>query len=294
MEPKDSIGPTDDRLNWSHIRNGKLWTCHNTIGVNNVGSASRTLSRDAIRWYQIDLANSAQPIVLQYGTLFNNTPSNDMNELNYFVGSIMTSGQGHTIIGSTVGGVNSYLNAVIAGHLVTDSPGLVESPIAYTNSTSAYNLSWDLPIYGSHRWGDYSTISIDPSDNMTMWSIQEFCNAPNSWGLQVAKIIAPPPASIIKISPTTVQAGSASTTITITGQSSNGSGFYDPGIGFAKRLQVAIGGGARIIGVNYINPTTITATIDTSGATAGVQSITITNPDGQQVTHLNSLLVKAN
>ena len=287
------IGPTDDRLNWSHIRNGKLWTCHNTIGVNNAGSASGILSRDAIRWYQVDLANSAHPVVLQYGTLFNNTPSNDMNELNYFVGSIMTSGQGHALIGSSVGGTNSYLNAVIAGHLATDSPGLVESPVVYTKSSTAYNLSWDLPIYGSHRWGDYSTISIDPTDNMTMWSIQEFCNASNSWGLQVAKIIAPPPASIIKVSPTTVQAGSASTTITITGQSVNGSGFYDPGIGFANRLHVAISGGVRVIGVNYINPTTITVTIDTTTAIAGLHSITITNPDGQQTSRSNCISIAA-
>ena len=287
------IGPTDDRLNWSHIRNGKLWTCHNTIGVNNTGSSSGTLSRDAIRWYQIDVSNPTHPAVLQYGTLYNNTSLNDTNELNYFVGSIMTSGQGHTLIGSSVAGANAYANAVIAGHLATDSAGLVESPIAYTNSSSAYNLNWDLSIYGSHRWGDYSTISIDPSDNMTMWSIQEYCNAPNSWGLQVAKILAPPPATITSVSPATVLTGKASTTITITGQSVNGSGFYDPGFGFSNRLQVAISGGVRVIGVNYINSTTITAIIDTTAATAGLQTLTVTNPDGQHVARSNSISITA-
>lgn len=285
------IGPTDDRLNWSHIRNGTLWTCHNTIGVNNTGSSSGTLSRDAIRWYQINMSNPNQPAVLQYGTLYNNTAANDSNELNYFVGSIMTSGQGHALVGSSVGGTNSYLNAVVAGHLATDSSGLVESPIAYTTSSSAYNLSWDLPIYGAHRWGDYSTISIDPADNMTMWSIQEYCNATNSWGLQVAKIIAPPPASIVSVSPATVQQGSTSTIITITGQSTNGSGFYDPGTGFTNRLQVAISGGVRVTSITYSNPTTITATLDTTSATAGLQSITVTNPDGQHVTSSNSLSI---
>ena len=74
-------------------------------------------------------------------------------------------------------------------------------------------------MYGSHRWGDYSTVSIDPNDNMTMWAIQEYCNASNSWGLQVAQLLAPPPATIISVNPSSVQAGQSSQTITINGQS---------------------------------------------------------------------------
>jgi|GEM_PF-2379307 hypothetical protein len=276
------IGPTDDRLNWSHIRNGKLWTCHNAIGVNNVGSSSGTVSRDGVRWYEFDFTNPNAPAIVQYGTLYNATANNDTNELSYFVGGVMTSGQGHMLLGATVGGINSYLNAVIDGHLATDSAGSLELPVNLTNSNSAYNINWDYPMYGSHRWGDYSTVSIDPSDNMTMWATQEFCNASNSWGLEVAQLLAPPPATILTVNPSAVQAGQSSQTITINGQSNNGSGFYDPGVGFSNRLQVSISGGVVVKSVNYTNPTTITAVIDTTTATAGSHSLTVINPDGQQ------------
>ena len=30
---------------------------------------------------------------------------------------------------------------------------------------------------------------------MTLWSIQEFCDYPNNFGMEVAKLVAPPPAT---------------------------------------------------------------------------------------------------
>ena len=275
------VNPTDDRLNWSHVRNGNLWTCHNAIGVDNTGSASGTITRDGVRWYQLNLSNPLSPSLIQYGTLFNATATNDTNELNYFVGGLMSSGQGHMILGSTVAGTSAYLNATYAGHLNSDPLGTLDTPINYTNTSSAYNFTGDLQIYGYHRWGDYSTISIDPSDNMTLWATQEYCNAANSWGLQVAKILAPPPATIIATNPESIHAGQSSVTLYIIGSSSNGSGFYDPGVGFASRLQVTISGGVSVTSITYINPTTISLIVNTTKAYVGKKIVTVINPDGQ-------------
>src|SRR5437870_12846098 len=44
----------DDRLFAAHIRNGRLWTAHN-IEVNATGTASTTGSRDAARWYELNV-----------------------------------------------------------------------------------------------------------------------------------------------------------------------------------------------------------------------------------------------
>ncbi len=41
------------------------------------------------------------------------------------------------------------------------------------------------------RWGDYSYTSLDPIDDMTMWTIEEFCDATDSWGVRVVKPIRP-------------------------------------------------------------------------------------------------------
>ena len=128
---------------------------------------------------------------------------------------------------------------------------------------------------------------------MTLWSIQEYCNASNSWGLQVAKIMAPPPATIINVTPSVIPTGNSAASLTITGQSINGSGFYDPGVGFTNRLQVSVLGGVVVKSITYINPTTITITLDTTQSRAGTQTITVINPDGQQMVKANALTIIA-
>jgi len=67
----------------------------------------------------------------------------------------------------------------------------------------------------------------------------------------------------------------------LTGTQLSGSGFYDPGAGFANRLGAAVGGGVVVNSVTYTNPTTLTLDLNTTGATPGAEVVTVTNPDGQ-------------
>ena len=127
---------------------------------------------------------------------------------------------------------------------------------------------------------------------MTMWATQEYCNRQIS-GLRSRAIVGSAAGErLLRVNPSSVNAGQSSQTITINGQSGNGSGFYDPGVGFANRPQVSISGGVAVQAVNYVNPTTITVIINTTNATAGTHLIVITNPDGQQVS-ASALTVKA-
>jgi hypothetical protein len=118
---------------------------------------------------------------------------------------------------------------------------------------------------------------------MTMWTIQEFCNAANSYGLQVVKLIAPPPATPSAALPATIPLTQSSVNVTITGTSLSGSGFFDPGAGFVKRISASVSGGVTVNSVTYTDPTHITLNISTVGATPGIQTVTVTNPDGQNI-----------
>ena len=99
----------------------------------------------------------------------------------------------------------------------------------YTASASAYNPSGDPGGPAGRRWGDYSFTSVDPNDDMTMWTIQEYVNGTNTYGVRVAKLLAPPPATPVTASPSSVAAGVPSTIVTVTGTQVAGSGFFDPG-----------------------------------------------------------------
>lgn len=278
-----NLSPVDDRLMCAHIRKGHLWTTH-TIGINNKGISSGTITRNGSRWYEIDV-NPTTPIIKQSGILYAATTNNDSNQRSYWMPSIMTTGQGHMALGCTVAGAQEFINVAASGRLATDPTNTLQAPTIYTNNKSAYNPPLDTgdPDFG-RRWGDYSYISVDPSDNMTMWSIQEYCGTTNVWAVRVAKLLAPPPATPLKISPGSVSHGLSSVDIILTGKQVAGSGFYDPGSGFTNRLHATMNGGIVVNTVTYVNSTKIKLNISTVAATIGKKNITITNPDGQSIT----------
>jgi len=273
----------DDRLYAAVIRSGHLWTAHN-IRVSNSGSASGTTSRDAARWYDINNL-STTPALVQSGTVYAATGANDTLQRNYWIPSLMISGQGHVAMGFSVAGVSERANAGTVGRLAGDPAGSMQTPLLYTNTASAYNPASDPGGAGGRRWGDYSYTSLDPADDMTMWTIQEFCDATNSWGCRVVKLLAPLPATPSAAAPTSGMTGTT-INVAVTGTSSSGSGFFDPGVGFTNRIAASVdGGGVTVNSVTYTSPTSITLNVTIAGnASTGGRTITVTNPDGQSVT----------
>ena len=150
------------------------------------------------------------------------------------------------------------------------------------------------------RWGDYSQTVVDPTDNMTFWTFQEYANAPNSWGVRVIQLQAPPPATPSTATPvapaTTVAQGNCSVGVDIAGTSTDGSGFFDPGSdpggpGYDNHITASVTGGVQVNHVTYVDPTHVVLDIDTRSASTGAQDVTITNPDGQNATTTGLLTV---
>ena len=278
----------DDRLFAAHLRNGRLWTAHN-IEVNTSGVATVGGGRDGSRWYEIQNLTGT-PSVVQSGTVFDSTATAS-NPKSYWIPSLMISGQGHVAMGFSTAGTANYINAGTCGRLAGDALGTMRTPVVeYTASATAYNPSGDTGSSTGRRWGDYSYTSLDPNDDMTMWTIQEYCNAKNSYGLQIAKLLAPPPATPASCSPASIVTGQTSVSVTLTGTQVSGSGFYDPGSGFANRFAAAVSGGVTVASVTYNNPTSVTLVLNTAAASTGAKTITVTNPDGQALTSASGIL----
>ncbi|HEY1403133.1 MAG TPA: hypothetical protein VGB05_03330, partial [Pyrinomonadaceae bacterium] len=285
------LSAVDDRLSGAVIRNGRLWTAHN-IGVTNTGVVGGTPTRDGARWYEIQNLD-ATPGVAQWSTVFTRSDQNSSDQRYYWIPSIMVSGQGHAAMGFSTAGKSEHVNAAFAGRLAGDAPGTMRTPVLYTNSTTAYNPvddGHDDPDRPYRRWGDYSYTSLDPLDDMTMWTVQEFCDATNSYGVRVVKLIAPPPAAPVSASPAQVPLGHGSVNVTINGAPFGGAGFYDPGIDLLApaapftHINANVTGGVVVNSVMYNSPTSLTLNLNTTGAASGAQSVTVINPDGQSAT----------
>jgi VCBS repeat-containing protein len=265
-----NLDALDDRLFAASIRGNHLWTAHN-IGVTSAGVASDAPTRDGSRWYELNLAPTT-PTVVQTGTVYDSATT---NPLSYWIPTVAVSGQGHMAMGGSVAGAASHVNAWFSGRLASDTAGAIDAPTTYTASSFAYN-----PPY--NRWGDYSAVSLDPTDDMTMWTIQEYVSATNTWGTRIAKLRAPGPATPATASQ--IPLGAASTSLVLTGDTAGGTGFFDPGPGFS-RPQASVGCGITVSAVSVQSPGQATLTVNTTAATgASPCTIDFTNPDGQTST----------
>jgi hypothetical protein len=207
----------DDRLYAAQIRNGALWTAH-SIGTNSAGNATPNPStlRNSLRWYQFGNLTGA-PTITQSGTVFDAVNGNGANANWYWIPSVAVNGQGHAAMGFSAAGI-TRADAAFTGRLATDALGTMPGPLTrITNTTFDYNPALTPGNSNPRRWGDFSFTSVDPIDDMSIWTVQEFTNAADSYGVRVAKLNAPPPATPNTPTPSSMAAGQASVSVTLTG-----------------------------------------------------------------------------
>ncbi|HRH67858.1 MAG TPA: hypothetical protein PLU53_16300, partial [Bacteroidia bacterium] len=278
----------DDRLFAAHVMKNKitgvttLVTSH-TTRVNSSGVASGTMDRNASRWYEIGNLTTATPVLIQSGTLYDNAASNPRG---FWNSSTAVSGQGHMVLGCSTAGPAARADVAIAGRYSSDAGGTLQPFQAATNSSTAYNVQ----AVDGQRWGDYSQTVVDPNDNMSMWTFQEYCDATNSWGMRVVQLMAPAPPPTAALTPLPVVGNAPSVALSISATSTpNNTGFFDPGPdaggpGFLNRLTVSATGGIVVTSVSFTDPANISIDVNTSGVPWGTYTLTITNPDGQITT----------
>jgi fibronectin type 3 domain-containing protein len=127
-----------------------------------------------IRWYEVQPAST--PMVYQQGTY-----SPDASTYRW-MGSIAQDQNGDIAVGYSVSdGSSTYPGIRFAGRVPTDTPlGALEAEATIINGSghqSSYN-----------RWGDYSSMSIDPSDDCTFWYATEYMPSSGSfnWATHIA------------------------------------------------------------------------------------------------------------
>ncbi|MBW8878419.1 MAG: DUF11 domain-containing protein [Acidobacteria bacterium] len=279
----------DDRFYQAMIRNGRLWAAHNfTVGTTGVASTAAA-SRNAVRWYEFQNLTTT-PTVVQSGTVFDNAATRAAAR-QYWIPSVVVTGQGHAVLGATMAGTPVGATPVYVGRLAGDALSTMTGPptvaaVSYGTTTANYNPPSDPGSTSGRRWGDYSFTVVDPLDDMTVWTIQDYNQASNSYAVRVGRLTAPPPATPTCSGSPIAFAGPTGNVV-ITATSSGGSGFYDPGANLAppalpfSHLSATVTN-AIVNSVTFNTPTQVTLNI--TALATGPQNVTIVNPDNQSVT----------
>jgi hypothetical protein len=132
-----------------------------------------------IRWYEIR-DPGGNPFVYQQGTY---APDGK----DRFNGSVAMDQNGDIGLGYTTSSAFSYPSVRYTGRLVTDPLG----QLTQTEGTIAAGGGSQLS--DSHRWGDYSTMSVDPSDDCTFWYTNEYYkdSASQDWATRIGSFRFP-------------------------------------------------------------------------------------------------------
>ena len=171
------VNVVDDRLNMAVIRDGHLWTTRN-VGVNATGGATGA-NRTGVEWLELNVGSGASASLVQSGRIFD--PAATAPRF-YYVPSLNVNAQGAMRIGFSGSKGTEFIGAYVAGRAPGSLPGFTTAPQLIKAGESPYTR---LDNSGRNRWGDYSYTSIDPNDDLTIWTIQEYAAtgaAGNIWG----------------------------------------------------------------------------------------------------------------
>jgi hypothetical protein len=137
----------------------------------------------AVRWYQFDVTGSNLPAAPAQQQTF----SNAADGLWRWMPSISVDAQGNMAIGYSVSSSTSEPSIRYAGRLAGDSLNSLAQGEALLIAGGGYQT------HSSGRWGDYSGMSIDPSDNLTFWHTNEYFSATSiaGWNTRIGKFKFP-------------------------------------------------------------------------------------------------------
>jgi hypothetical protein len=179
----DSLG---DRLMYRlAYRN---FTDHESLVVNHAvavggGRGRGSKTSVGVRWYEIRNPGSG-PSVYQSGTF---APDSAFR----WMGSIAMDKVGNIALGYSVSSGGIFPSIRFTGRMPSDSLGTMEAETSII--AGAGSQTYFYPLFQLSRWGDYSSVAVDPVDDCTFWYTNEYLKTDGvfNWSTRIASFKFP-------------------------------------------------------------------------------------------------------
>ncbi len=203
-----TLDPLSDRLMYRlQYRNFGTYEAMVTNHTVNAGNGQA-----GVRWYELRKSGNNDWSIYQQGTF---APADGLDR---WMGSIAMNSSGNIALGYSVSGSNKYPSIRFAGQTAGNTLGQLDV-------TETSILEGTKSQTGINRWGDYSMMSVDPSNDQTFWYTNEYSNGGWNWKTRItsfnfgtAPVNTDPPVAQFVGNPLTVAEGG---TVQFTDQSTN-------------------------------------------------------------------------
>ena len=152
------------RLAMPVIRNGFLWTCQGIgLGGTNGVYSGTNVDRTGAQWFRLGVDATGGTLSYNaHGRVYDKTSTT--NAFYYYFPSLMVNCAGDMVCAFSGSSATNYIGAYyswrLAGGTNLPEPRLIQPGL--TNYTA-------FP-----RWGDYSATTLDPVDDWSFWTVQEY------------------------------------------------------------------------------------------------------------------------
>ena len=170
----------DSRLQNCVLRQGAIWCAHTVF------LPADKPDRAAVQWFQLDPGTLQ---ILQSGRI-----EDPAAQTFYAFPSIAVNQGNDVLIGFSRFNKDGFPDAAFALRPASDPPGAMGLPTVYKRGEAPYiAVGYDQ---GSNRWGDFSTTVVDPADDLSFWTIQEYASTATDgylgrWGTWWAQVVPP-------------------------------------------------------------------------------------------------------
>ena len=266
----DQLEALSDRLMYRLVY--RNFGDHTTLLVSHSVTAG---SSGGARWYEIHNPETG-PTVFQSGTYAPDSSYRWMPSM------AMDQNQDIAVgYSKSSGNAGDYPSLVYAGRTPGDAAGTLEAEVVLKQGEGSQSSG------GVDRWGDYTSMTVDPTDDCTFWFTEEYLKATGqnsgfNWSTAIGSFTfagcgsGGSPNFNLGTSPNSVtifQGGSGTSTITVT-----------PYNGFDGSVQLSASGLPSGVTAQFVpNPTTTTSTLTltaTGSAALGTVTVTITGVSG--------------
>jgi PKD repeat protein len=191
------------RLQYRNFGGYQVMLTNHSVNADGTGRAG-------VRWYELRNYGSGWSIY-QQGTY---APADGNSR---WMGSIAMNGKGDIGLGYSVSSSSTFPSIRFAGQTAANSgSGVLD--VAETSIKAG-----EFSQTGVNRWGDYSMMSVDPTDDATFWYTTEYSGGGWNWKTQIASFnfgasVVVAPVANFSATPLTVTTGQQ---VSFTDQSTN-------------------------------------------------------------------------
>jgi hypothetical protein len=161
---------------------------HESLVVSHSVNPSVTGVVSGVRWYDFRLSGNPDATCPTYPCLYQQGTIADVaNGRSRWMPSVaMDTAEnilvGYTTTGKTSGSENH--SSRYTGRAKGDPPGTMTVPETTLVTGTANNT-------GNTRWGDYASMSVDPTDDCTFWYVSQYYTVQNAWSTRIASATFP-------------------------------------------------------------------------------------------------------